>query len=453
MEHVKTQQNKKDRSHSHICVPTPPTPSLHTPLVPHFAQQLTYFSRAEHSPFIFYPCECHCCLKKEKEKEKEREKKRKFSDLKKRSSGKGSKDKSRDGDASSSSPLFDHEAEMQYMQSLVDSEGLVLESNKSKSDTDFDKYNLYDNNNNRGSMINYSKLAFDNNPPSSSDEEEDDNRFSDRNQFNDRENVEDRKKYSGSGSGGDGASRSHASLNESIASGVGTGRPHSTITSTSTNTASSSSSSRPASAAIPPAASNQSMAALLRARLQKGEKLVSAPVAAAPAPAPAANNFSGDRYGQGSSRGTPSNNNNHGNNNNNNRSTQRNAHHDVQQEDIDIASFMSVGELKWMSAFKLKEKEGTNGSSSSDLPSLPVPGEKDCSLQDLVAMEKSGGGLTGSAGDIDKIFAQNIIKRGSGYRGSELGLGSGMGASRGRCLLYECLVCVVCVSLLRRMSE
>jgi hypothetical protein len=324
---------------------------------------------------------------KHKKKKKEKDNKRKYSDLKKRSKGKG-----KDRDSPSE---HDNAAEIKFMESLVESEGLEMDPKKSKSNVDFDKYNMYDNNNNRGSMINYSKLAFEETPLSDNEEEVMPGKYR-YNDDDDKTNIKSPQLPQSD------THRHGKSDNASFP-------------------------------AAPPAVSNQSMAAILRARLQKGEKLVSAPAtdhAASTAPGPSSyQNRGGDNYRNEGSR-----NNNDRYSNSNNRSGRRNTSQQQQEEKegVDIASFMSVGELKWMSAYKLKEKEGgISSASSSGVPTLPVRGEKDCSLQYLVAMEKSGGGLTGTAGDIDKIFAENIIKRGSGYRGNELGLGSGMGAQRG----------------------
>ena len=323
---------------------------------------------------------------RKKDKDKDKDRKKKYNESKKK--------KNKEEGLSD----FDLAAEIKFMENLVESEGLNKEVKvggegaKKQFIDGFEQYNMYDNNNNRSSMINYSRMALAEEPSSDEENEENGMGFGDSS----RDVEEDSRRGYGR------------------AESPSQGRSH--ISSSSTSQPA------PTPAPAPAAVSNQSMAALLRARLQKGEKLVTAP---APASASATTSRANERERYGNS--------NDSHRRNSGRSSSSQNDNNNQGGDVDIASFMSVGELKWMSAYKLKQADPNHALSSSNngIPSLPIPGEKNSSLQDLVAMEKSGGGITGNAGDIDKIFAANIIKRGSGYRGSELGLGSGMGAERG----------------------
>ena len=292
----------------------------------------------------------HKKKKKEKEKVREKSSKRKYSDWKKQSKSKK--------DAQDEEQYFDQEAEIKLMESMVENEVQEVENKKSKSCADFDKFNMYDNNNNRSSMINYSRRAFEDHLSS---EEEEDNLHSFKSAAVNESGYSVDEKQSIS------PPQKMTSLNRSSAP-----------------------------------VTNKSMAALLRSRLQKGEKLITAPTN---------DNFA--TLGR-----KPFNN-------------VRNDKHSQDNDNSDLSSYMTVGELKWMSTYRSRQKGGDNDADDRSIPAIPVSGEKNYTLQELVAMEKSGGGIVGSAGNVDKIFADNILKRGSGYRGSELGFGSGVGAMRG----------------------
>jgi hypothetical protein len=90
-------------------------------------------------------------------------------------------------------------------------------------------------------------------------------------------------------------------------------------------------------------------------------------------------------------------------------------------------SFMSAGELKWMSDYTRRAKGGAAPAGGNDEAGDGM------SIQQMAAAEKFGSAGT----DMDGVIASNIIRKGSNFKGTELGLGSSV--SRGG--VGVCLLC------------
>ena len=134
--------------------------------------------------------------------------------------------------------------------------------------------------------------------------------------------------------------------------------------------------------------SNTSVAALLRSRLKKGvTKAVSTTGVSSPGAAPP-------------SRGP--------------------------ETAIDM-SFMTTGELTWMRDYARQSRAKAKDGSAEDLPDQTS--HDGMTIKQMVAAEKFGGGVLGAATDMDGVIASNILRRGSNFKGTELGLGSSI--SRG----------------------
>ena len=99
------------------------------------------------------------------------------------------------------------------------------------------------------------------------------------------------------------------------------------------------------------------------------------------------------------------------------------------KDDTPDISFMTAGELKWMAEYTRNSKDGLVSKESRK----DDDGDN-MSLHKMVAAEKFGGGFIGQSTDMDSVIASNIIRKGSNFKGTELGLGASV--SRGGSGVY-----------------